>query len=219
MLKIVTTSGRVRVIGEDRGDAVVEAPGPRRVLDGSEVRTTSKAVELRVPAGTDLVVGTASGTVLLEGPLGSTRVTTASGAITAEDVASIDARTTAGSIDVRARGEGRLRTSSSAVHVRGAARGLSVATTSGRVVVEDSRGPVSVRTVSGAVEIGVGAPAAVTVDTISGGVRVTVPPGVAVSSRFRSVSGRPHLECERGDDMELTVRTVSGGLSVANRPS
>src|SRR6202035_3549293 len=67
-VRITSRSGRVRVIGEARSDVTadgvpVAGPGPR------EVRGRSKKLEVRVPVGTDLVVGTASGDVELEGEL------------------------------------------------------------------------------------------------------------------------------------------------------
>jgi hypothetical protein len=47
------------------------------------VQSRAKKVELRVPIGTDLVVGPSSGDVELRGDLGQVRVTTVSGSVRA----------------------------------------------------------------------------------------------------------------------------------------
>jgi DUF4097 and DUF4098 domain-containing protein YvlB len=215
-LKITTGSGPVRVVAEQRADVEVKRGRLVEGHAGRTVRGGSQMVELRVPLGTDLVVGTASGDVELRGHLGTVSVTTASGDLRAEAVASIDARTASGRLEVQeSSGTVRLKTGSSPVHVHAADGELRVASISGQVRIERASGVVSVRTVSGNVDLGVGAAGGATVETVSGTVRILVPAGVHPATRLRSISGARHVECETGEDLEIAARSVSGDLSVA----
>jgi DUF4097 and DUF4098 domain-containing protein YvlB len=217
-VRITSRSGRVRVIGEARSDVTadgtpVAGPGPR------EVRGGSKPVEVRVPTGTDLVVGTASGDVALEGELGHVGVTTVSGDITVEQVASIDARTKAGGVRVGTSSETvRVKTASGSVRVEHAAGEVRVASVSGTVTILDARALASVRTVSATVELGLSAAAGALVESVSGEMRVTVPAGVRPAARFKTVSGKRRVECDAGNDVEITARSVSGDLLVTAHP-
>src|SRR5947207_11958651 len=107
VLVITTASGDVTVTGEPRGDIAFDK-GVRhesQVSTDAEGRVTilpkgSSDVEVRCPEDTDVIVGSASGDVELRGRLGRCRVTTASGDITVEEVASLDVRTASGDVDV-----------------------------------------------------------------------------------------------------------------------
>src|SRR5258707_1265092 len=101
-IRVTSQSGAVVVTGEDRSDVLVESGGDRVVTGpaGVEIAGRSDTVVVRCPAGTDVFVGSASGSVELRGRLGDARVTTESGGIAVEVATRVEARTGSGSIDV-----------------------------------------------------------------------------------------------------------------------
>lgn len=218
-VRITSASGRVRVIGEERPDVSAEGAPVANHFGAVEIRSRSKKIEVRVPVGTDLVVGTASGDVELAGELGHTRITTAAGDIQAEQVASIDARTKSGRVSVqRSAGDVRVKTTSSSIQVDQAGGEVRVSSVSGKVQVHDATGLASVRTVSGNVELAVDGTVGTLVETVSGTVRITVPAGVRPSVRLKTISGQRRVECDAGNDVEISARSVSGDLLVTAQP-
>lgn len=215
-VRITAGSGTVVVVGESRDDIDVE--GARGSVAGGEMRidSASGSFTVRVPVGTDIVVGAGSGNVTLDGPLGAVSVTTDSADVQAEDVASIDARTRSGklSVDV-SRGPVRMKTKSARIQVGWVGGEVRVATVSGRIVIDEARGTVSTKTVSGAIDVFVTGRSAVTVETVSGRIRVSVPEGVKPEVRHRSVSGRRRVEIETGDDLSIVARSISGDITVS----
>lgn len=205
----------MRVIGEARPDVTAEGASIVDRDGQREVRCGSKTIEVRVPVGTDLVVGTSSGDVELRGDLGHVGVTTMSGDVTAEQVSSIDARTRSGRVEVQtSSGAVRLKTGSASIRVDRAAAEVRVASVSGQVQIKEAQSLASVRTVSGNVELGLIGAGEALVETVSGTMRITVPAGVHPAARLKSVSGARRVECDPGDDMAITARSVSGDLLV-----
>jgi DUF4097 and DUF4098 domain-containing protein YvlB len=214
-LRITVTSGTVRVVGEDRDDLAVEGAVVTGQEPDLELHGTSGEVTARLPTTTAVVLGSLSGKVQLEGRVGAVSVTTTSAAVRAEDVASIDARSTSGKLRVgNCRGDLRMKTKSSSVVVGRVDGEVVAATVSGRITIDDARGPVAVKTVSGTVEITVDGSALVRMETISGKLRVHVPAGVRPDVRVQSVSGKARIDVEQGDDVVLMLRTVSGSIEV-----
>ena len=222
-LHLSTSSGRVVVTGEERSDVLIEegAPSSDRIERDATGRVRfasakggSSSLEVRCPAGSDVVVGSISGTVTLRGPLGAVRVTTVSGSVQVESAEELDVRSISGNIEVdRCPGRSRLQTKSGHAVCR-CAGDAQVSTLSGRIQLEEATGRVRAQTVSGTVEVGMTAKNDVTVQTISGSVRVEVPPDVHPSARLRSISSRPHNECPPGDDCEIRVQSMSGKIEV-----
>jgi hypothetical protein len=68
--------------------------------------------------------------------------------------------------------------------------------------------------VSGNAELGLGPDAVALVETVSGTMRITVPSGVHPAARLTSISGKRQCDCDLGDDVEITARSVSGDLLV-----
>ena len=64
-VRITASSGRITVIAEEIGDVVVETGQPHPMGGVLEVQGSSDGVRMRVPIGTDLVVGSHSGAVEL----------------------------------------------------------------------------------------------------------------------------------------------------------
>ncbi len=92
-VRITVGSGRVVVVAEARSD--IDVDGSTRVsVDGDETRIEggSDACTVRVPDGTDVILGSSSGDVRLEGRLGAVRATTHSADVDIEEAASVDAR-------------------------------------------------------------------------------------------------------------------------------
>jgi DUF4097 and DUF4098 domain-containing protein YvlB len=214
-VRITATSGDVRVTAEPRDDVVVT--GGETTGSGSEVvvKGDSDDVDVRVPVGIDLIVGNRSGDVTLDGSLGTVSVTTSSGDVEAEDVASIDARTLSGKLRVKAsRGSVRLKTKSARVRVGRADGALHVAAGSSRIEIGEARSEVTVKTISGDIEVLLAGRAPVTAETLSGKIKLRVADELRPQVRLRTTSGKKRIECATGDDFVLTARSMSGNITV-----
>ena len=221
-LHLMTRSGRVSVIGEDRPDVLVESGASSRGIESdatgrikvASAKGGSAALEVRCPAGSDVVIGAMSGRVELHGPLGNVRVTTVSGDIAVERAEALDVRTVAGSIEVGAcPGQCSLRTKSGKASI-GSAGDAFVSTISGSIRLGKAARKVRAQTVSGGVRVGTQSDGDVKVQTLSGAVTVEVPEGVHPAARLASMTGRPRCDCPEGDDCHIAVRSVSGKIEV-----
>lgn len=222
-LHLTTRSGRVTVIAEGRDDVLIEAGAPSR--DRIEVDPTgrialtsanhgSAGLEVRCPVGSDLAIGTLSGSVELRGQVGRARVTTMSGSIKVESAEELDVRTFSGTIEIaRCSGRCLLRTKSGrAVCI--SARDARVSTVSGQIRLEETTGSVRAQSVSGTIEVGTQRDGDVAIQTISGAVKVEVPKGIRPMALLRSMSGRPRCDCEQGSDCRIAVQSISGRIEV-----
>ncbi len=214
-VSVTSRSGRITVTGEDRADILVERGGDNVVREGDRVVVDGRSgrVELRCPAGTDVIVGTGSGKVELLGRLGDARVTTGSGAITVEQVERLDARTGSGSLQVDAcDGACKCQTGSGSIRV-GRAGEAELVTGSGRVTADLVDG-AEVKAGSGRVDLGLRSAGNVGVQAHSGSVTVKVPAGVHPATRLKANSGRVVCECQEGTDGDISITTNSGSISV-----
>jgi DUF4097 and DUF4098 domain-containing protein YvlB len=220
-LHLMTRSGRITVIGEERPDVLAEGASSRGVESDATGRVRiasakggSAALEARCPAGSDVVIGTMSGRVELRGTLGAVRVTTVSSDIDVERADALDVRTVSGSIEVGAcPGQCSLRTKSGKATV-GSAGDAFVSTISGTIRLGRAARKVRAQTVSGGVRVGTQSDGDVKVQTLSGAVTVEVPEGVRPEAHLASMTGRPRVECPEGDDCRIAVRSVSGRIEV-----
>jgi DUF4097 and DUF4098 domain-containing protein YvlB len=214
-VRVTVNSGDVVVIGESRDGIDVEG-GRTETADGEiVVKGGSDDCTVRVPSGTDVVVGTNSGDVTLDGLLGAVSVTTVSASVDAEDVASIDARTISGRLRVEeSRGAVRLKTKSALVHVGRAAGEVRIANLSGRIEVEEAQASVAVKTVSGSVKLHVTGREPVKAESVSGSITITVPSGTRPSVRQKSVSGKRRVDVDAGTDLEIVTKSISGSSTV-----
>ena len=182
--------------------------------DASDVRGGSDGVDLVVPAGTDLSVGTSSGRITLEGPLGRVTVTTRSGKIKIEQCAELDARTTSASVEVgRVNGDARVKTASGGITLSEVAGAVRASTVSSELDVR-AGGPTVVKTVSGSVKLVVTEARDVAAGSVSGAVQIAVPPGSHPATALRSMSGSRSVEPSIGTDFEVKARSASGSLAV-----
>lgn len=221
-LHLMTRSGRVTVVGEERQDVLIESGAPSDGIESdatgrvrlSSAKGGSSSLEIRCPAGSDVVIGTMSGRVELRGTLGAVRVTTVSSDIDVERADALDVRTVSGSIEVGAcAGACSVRTKSGKASV-GTAGDAFVSTISGSIRLGKAARKVRAQTVSGGVRVGTQSDGDVKVQTLSGTVTVEVPEGVRPETRLASLTGRPRSDCPEGDDCRIAVRSVSGAIEV-----
>ncbi len=218
-LRLTATSGRIVVTAAGHGDVVVERGEDRVTGDGREIRGGGQGIHVRVPAGTDLVIGTDSGRVTLDGePYGAVSVTTDSGRVRVGRCASLDARTRSGRLEVgEVAGDARIRSATGRITVDRVGGTLRVDSESGRVEVGDVAGAVDATTVEGRLGIGLGGTEPACCASVSGRIDVSLPPGVSPRITARTVSGRCTCEVPEGDGPEIEARTVSGRINVRAR--
>jgi len=219
-LNVSTRSGRVRVEAREEGGFAAQGAEVSTDPDGSmhisSAKGGSHSVDVVCPAGSDVIVGTASGSVELVGRFGDVRVTTASGKISIDRASSIDVRTASGTIDIgECAGVCRVVTKSSRVRIRNVGN-FDCSAVSGRVEVGDVE-DASVRTVSGRVEMATRQTGRVEVRSVSGKIELAVPRDRRPATLLKSLSGRIRCDCETGDDGEISVATTSGTINVTCR--
>lgn len=218
MLRLTASSGRIHAIAEERADVAIERGERHESAEGVEVRGGSHGLAVRVPLGTELVIGSASGAVELQGQCGPVRVTTRSGRVSIESCTSLDARTMSGRVEVaRAAGDARVKTGNGRVHLAEVGGEAHVATVSGRVEIEHVGGPLRVSSVSGRIEVALTGATDARAESVSGRVSIALPEGVHPEASLRSISGRCTCEPEPGSDCSITARSVSGALEVVQR--
>lgn len=217
-VRITATSGSISVTAEARDDVRVDQ-GQHHPMGGVlEVKGESSGVVMRVPIGTDVIVGTTSGAVTMRGKLGELRVAGRSGRVDIDECASVDVRTVSGRVEIGiVSGECRIKTASGRISVTHAGGEIHVASVSGRIDVVDAAGPVQVTTVSGTVNLGMSRAADARADSVSGRVEIELPHGVHPKTSLVSVNGRCECELTEGDDCRVTGRTVSGRIAVRER--
>ena len=211
-VRVAADSGRVRVVAGDHdfrvdGEADVHIDGRQATVE------TTERVTVYVPEGTDIVVGTSSGRVAIEGIAGAVAVASESGSVTIDHASSVDARTTSGRVKIGCcDGECRVTSSSARVTVEhcGAA---DVSTTSGRIDVRDADGLVRAHCVSGRIDIEMDGAHDADAETVSGRVQITYPAGV----RFRQADDGDADDPPHGETCTVRARSVSGRVSVSNR--
>lgn len=262
----------VLVIASDRADTVVtvtpsrDTAGARRLAESVRVDCRGGHLDVRsplsrvsmvwlsgrdsvdvvveLPAWSSVEVSTGAGRIETRGELARTGLRTGAGNILVEHSSDVDARTSAGNIDVRA-AEGDVRANTAAGHVRlGAVDGevtaktsagdlrveraggaLSAKTAAGRVVVGRADGDVQIASSYGDVTIGALARGLAEVKTSHGEVRVGVRPGTAAWVDATTSYGRVETDLAQGADaaaspeaadrLELRVRTGFGDVRVS----
>lgn len=174
-------------------------------LPDIEISTVSARVELQGVDTSFLRVNTTSGAVTLEEAQGETiEVRTISGRIELSDIhaQTLQLRSTSGRIELD--GVEAERTEANSV--------------SGRMVFDGAFATVNARSTSGVVEIrSTILPDSVSVNTVSGAVRLTVPDEGSVSVSHSSVSGRFESEIPvlmHGADPQFSISTTSGRVSI-----
>jgi DUF4097 and DUF4098 domain-containing protein YvlB len=211
----------VEIIAEPRDDVLVEGDGfDAREADGGATlelrsgRGGSKTITVRCPVGTDLSVGTHSGSVAATGEVGAMSATTMSGNIDIDRADEADLRTGSGSIKVLGvRGRCRLNTMSGKIDA-GQLAACACGTMSGSIHIDRVAGPFKARTVSGSVRATCGGEGPIIVKSVSGKVEITLPEGLGLDKRFKTISGRVRCPFPAGDDCRVEAHTVSGAIDL-----
>lgn len=209
-VRIASSSGAVRVIGEDRADVVVDGSASQHREAGLvTIEGASGKLTVRVPAASDVVIGADSGAVEVVGPVGHVAVTARSGRVVISDAQSTDVRADSGRVEINGcRHECRVRGDSGRVKVVDCGP-ADVTTRSGRIAISGVRGNVRAHCVSGRVAVELDRAADVDAETVSGSIDVRYPPGVTPR--------RTDDSDETGGDCVLRARAVSGRVTVENR--
>lgn len=220
-VRITVGSGRVEVFAEPRDTIISTAPttrGPAHTGSGSQevvVHGDSDAFTVRVPTGTDVVIGSDSGDVELVGSFGAVSITTSSADVRVEEVASVDARSHSGRIGItRSHGAVRAGSQSATISIGRTDGDVRASSNSGRIQLDDARGTVAAKTVSGPIDITVTGAGPLRLETVSGSIAVAVPSGTKPRVQHRSVSGKLRVDAETGEDVDIAARSVSGDVKV-----
>jgi hypothetical protein len=223
-LCVQSRSGRVEVNAEPRDDVFIEGEhfdaretNEGRMFEIRSGRGGSKLVVVTCPVGTDVVIGTASGSVRTTGDLGIVSVTTMSGSIEVESAEEADLRTTSSDITVgTVRGRSRLNTVSGKIEAVRLGP-CSCGSMSGSIRLGRVDGPLKARTVSGKIEAASSGEGAIGVKTVSGKIEIGLPSGLAISKRFKTLSGSLRCPFPDGDDLHIDAMTVSGAIELVPR--
>jgi Putative adhesin len=159
------------------------------------------------------------------GPLGSLELKTASGDAEAEWIAGdVEMQTASGDVELgTAVGPTRVQTASGDVAIGRAERAVRAHLVSGDLTVRDARDSVEGQTVSGDQRLECVAAGSITLQSVSGDIRVGVRKGTNVWMDVRSLSGdtsselTPSADAPSPDDapvVELRIRSVSGDVQI-----
>jgi DUF4097 and DUF4098 domain-containing protein YvlB len=213
-LTITARSGSI-VVRTGPGPGI-ETTGAKVSLEGdgsTRIEGGSKSIEVVCPEGSDVILGTSSGKVSIEGPLGDVRITGSSGSVHIEQARSLDLRVRSGSVDIGdIAGHCRVVAVSGRIEVDRAGS-IDLEGISGTVAV-GSTGGGKVRTTSGRVSVGLDGSNDLEVRGVSGTMEIDVARGIAPELRLHTVSGRIKRDLEQGHDCVISVRTVSGSITV-----
>lgn len=211
LVRISTTSGSIHVVAEP---GRTELWSNREVSEGipATIDGGSDRVECRVPEGTDLVVGSTSGRIRIEGRVGAVSALTTSGRISIDHAVSVDARSKSGRIEIdRADRECRVVNGSGRVAI-GRCGPADVTSRSGRLTIGEADGQVRARGTSGRIEVAVAGAHDVDAETVSGRIQVELPAAV----RPQVVDSAAAADRSAGDCV-IVARSASGRVVVTQR--
>lgn len=212
-VRISSTSGRLRIDAEP--NASVSVSGSIEVTRSNDVVTIdagSRSIDVVVPEGVNVVVGSDSGRIRVRGQLGDVAIVSASGRVELAHAHTADVRTQSGRIEIgTVDAECRAHSMSARVEV-GHCGQAEISSNSGRVEVVEVDGPASVHSVSGRITIGVSRAADIEAETVSGRIEVAFPPGVRV---YRTPSLDTGEERPVGTDCTVVARSGSGQVTVS----
>lgn len=215
VVRIAATTERLAVLAEDRADIAVRGDAGVGVDDDVLTLDAHGHLDVRVPTGTSLVIGTTSGRIGVRGPVGSCSISTESGRVAVEHARRLDVRSDSGRVEVgTVEGACRVHVLSGRIQVRSCGD-ADVSTEQGRIRLAAARGTVHAHCVSGRIEIDLVGAHDVDASTVSGRIEVTHPPDVTVEH----VTERPTGPGGEAPDAACVVvaRSVSGRVTVRPR--
>ena len=236
-IRVLSASGSVTVVAEERSDVEVE-PANRTVelkesgrhrhrrrhghgiLDHFRRGSQDTERDDAPPEGRPVLeVKSKSGSIEVRCPTGTdVSVGAMSGSVKLLGTfGSLKISTVSGGIDIdTATGNVDARCVSGSITVKSVGGRADVSSKSGRVRIDRVEGSANASTISGGVEIGtVGGD--VELKMVSGGAKVKVLSEKHPRIRFSSLSGKMHCECTQGSDFDLKVKSISGSLEVTGR--
>lgn len=194
-----------------RGDAIV-AGGER----GGRAFVTAQ-----VPPSTDVEVSTASGDVSIATPVARLEVASASGDVDFDSAQRLQVKTASGSVRGNSvGGEARCITASGDIRISQILERADLSTASGTITVDESVGIISCATLSGDIRVGELTGASLNAKSMSGSVRIGIPPRTRLDLDANTFSGRVRLPTPSPSpeppEREITakVRLVSGNLRI-----
>lgn len=202
-----------------------------QVGDTVTVRQTSRwgfrnraiRVAAAVPASAEVEVTTASGDVRTTGPLGVVRLRTASGRLDVDTVDRLELTSSSGDAHVgTVAGDCTLNTVSGDAVLRRVGGRLTGTLVSGDLRAATVVGDLRVGTTSGDVRVDRCDGSDVSLKSVSGDVEIGLPSGIRVDADLSTMSGRARLpEADRGAtpagprrEVRLAVRSVSGDITI-----
>lgn len=216
VVRIASTSGPIEVTAEPRDDVEVNGDARVRTEDATvTIDETKGRLEVLVPERTDLVIGSNSGRIVIDGPTGDVAVTTVSGRIEVADALSLDVRSETSRVDVNEIvGHCRVRTGTGRIQIGGCGGHADLTTERGRIEVQATNGSVRAHCVSGRIVVGLNSANDVEAETVTGRIDVSLPSGT-----------RPYNPAEHGlqdltpdgYDCTVTTRSISGQVTVETR--
>lgn len=214
VVRVATTSGRITITAEARsdvdvsGDAVVSHQAGQVTVSATHAR-----IELRVPNGADLIIGTTSGRIDVRGAIGAASIATESGRINVEEATSIDARSVNGAINIEhCSAQCCLRSENGSIAV-GSCGAVDAATTNGKIALHDVRGVARAHCTNGRIDIRLAAAHDVDAETVTGRISVSVPGGV--NAAFVKPGG--HAAPGQPTDCTITAQSVTGRVDLVQR--
>lgn len=214
VVRIASTSHRLRVVAGDQADVAVEgeadvvSDGARTTIDGVRSRLV-----VHVPAGADVIAGSTSGRIVIEGPVGEVAVTTESGGVRVRHAESVDVRSESSRVEIAdVRSDCRIRTRSGSVQVEHCGGGADLAAKTGRIELTSGSGPVRAQCSSGRIDITLLTAQDVEAETISGRINVALPAG---TRPYRSDGWEAPAATPDGYDCTVTARSATGKVTVA----
>jgi hypothetical protein len=219
-LRLQSRSGKVHVIAEPRDDVLAETDkleafveDEGRTLLVRSSRGGSKPLVVRCPVDTDVVIGTQSGSVKMEGKFGDVHVTTMSGGIDVDDVEEADLRSMSGSLTLgTCRGRCRLNAVSGSI-TGGHIDSVYANSVSGSIKLAKVEGDVRAKTVSGSIDMAASGDGAIAVKTVSGRVRIALPPDTEPQTFFKT-KGSVRCDFAPGADCRIEAASLSGSIDV-----
>ena len=237
-IEAATSSGDISARPGDTGEVLVGVKGPgaddyQITQHGDTIRVLPEStgllhrfsiaeVFLTTPPGASLQLTAASGDISVQAPVEDVEATAASGEIRVGSVSGAGRlRTASGDIQVDAV-SGRLFVDSSSGDVRVGHVGSNIAvnSASGDISVDYAAGAVDVNTASGDLLVLHVDGDDVRVKTVSGDVRLGIPPRRTLDVEVQTLSGDVRNRLPKGDGspaekrVTLTVKTLSGDITL-----
>ncbi len=229
-LDIVIRSGEISVdTGEpgvvevtvDTQDPTFEVRQRGDVIVASGERRGRAYVRARVPAGTSVDLTSASGDIRVTAPVDRLEASTASGDIGFDSAVRLQVKTASGSVrGNRVEGEARCVTVSGDLTIARLHDRADLSTASGDIGIGNASGDTSCASLSGDIRIDRFDGPSLNAKSMSGGIRLGIPPRTRLDLDANSLSGRIRLPTPNPDpepperEVRLTARLVSGDLRV-----